>query len=955
MLRPIADILRQSDEIAALCAAVRSERNRAAREREADREAQALSTMTRLKRLREDRELEKRSRFRIRVERHERPRLSEKTARNLFHRANKTLDSFGGLRPILASDGGVQSLYVQWKSRGLKSISGRAWRPGEASRFARYIMREDALEGGEVGWMSNIGDDRTEVTAFWRALEQVERLNRENANVYLSIIIPLPYGLTEKQRIGLAEAITRPLETRGIPFVAALHRPDPGGDDRNYHLHLQAANRYVVRQSAYDWDFSAATWSGLNTAAGMKLMRRHFVIQINEALARAGRKRRYTHLTRAERGEERGQMKRGRGFKAREVALSRECADLKTLLHSTEALLRHTSALANFAERANLFKERVKARTMTSTLGEHRASLQRVRDVAYRARLAVLRASLQRHVERRSKQIGVWKRGVLAGRRRIAGDVLAQHRRNADAVTSHLSLVKQAHEKKRLASLQVATGALLKTRGGLIERISAARSQICDRAALVVQPKGTLEWAKAVHAIPLAKANIANGRIAVFKWRAWQDLKSAKKVMAAANARHRREFTGLKHRIPFHREQYRQLAADRFQRVSNALNRTRIMLSSRFTSARILLVEHAANRSSFMDAAHVAQRRLILQAARQQSSRMAGALRDWRKRFVAIGARHAAGKAIADHGNELARVRMVIPAHRDKMRRGAMATISTQRNTDPVRQASIESAVRDIAKRPFLPLVRAADGFSIHPAHLADPAYKLADLFENEQSVQQIYREKWQALIAALRDLSDEAGPPAFERDGQMTPAQFTDEGLKTAFAPVAFDPDVQAALRGALDAWHSVQKRVAEAKRRQAKDREKRLAERKAAIKTALATIRVKAQREPRFRAEIEELVDTINPIIRALARPDLMVVRDDHRFSFYAADTQLRSSTTKLTERATGREVLDILSEVLAPFFDVDVRWTFWRVDVPPSMSGAEPDIVAEAFRRGRDGKGI
>ncbi len=55
---------------------------------------------------------------------------------------------------------------------------GRAWRPGEASRFARYITREAALESGEEGWSSNIGADRTEITAFWRTLEQVEQLNR---------------------------------------------------------------------------------------------------------------------------------------------------------------------------------------------------------------------------------------------------------------------------------------------------------------------------------------------------------------------------------------------------------------------------------------------------------------------------------------------------------------------------------------------------------------------------------------------------------------------------------------------------------------------------------------------------------------------------------------------------------------------------------------------------------
>ena len=145
---------------------------------------------------------------------------------------------------------------------------------GEADRHARYILREDALELGEDGWTSNIGADRAEIVAFWRALEQVERLNRKNANVYISIILPLPHQLSAEERSDLVDSITAPLTARGLPFVAAQHLPDEGGDQRNYHLHLQMSCRPMKRVRPYEWDFSAPTQAAINSPIGIRMMRR---------------------------------------------------------------------------------------------------------------------------------------------------------------------------------------------------------------------------------------------------------------------------------------------------------------------------------------------------------------------------------------------------------------------------------------------------------------------------------------------------------------------------------------------------------------------------------------------------------------------------------------------------------------------------------------------------------
>ena len=169
MPHPIANLVQQRDAIRALFAEVRSLKNRAARERRADYDANVLNAMTRVKLDKADKELANRLRFRVRVAGDERPLLGSRTARKLYHRGEVIERSLvNSTAPKKLNY--VQSLYVQWTSRGLKSGAGRSWRPGEAANFARYILREDALERGEHGWFSNIGADRSEVVAFWRTV-----------------------------------------------------------------------------------------------------------------------------------------------------------------------------------------------------------------------------------------------------------------------------------------------------------------------------------------------------------------------------------------------------------------------------------------------------------------------------------------------------------------------------------------------------------------------------------------------------------------------------------------------------------------------------------------------------------------------------------------------------------------------------------------------------------------
>ncbi len=293
-----------STAVAAAMAAARSARNRASRAAHTGAaEERASARRYKQARAREDRDRERamNRRIRVTVQDGERPRTRGRTPRALFYRlGNQAIGS-----RLLTGGGastGTRSIHFAVTARGFASKSGRAWRDGEGERAAQYITREDALEGGEAGWWSNIAVDRNELVAFFRAGELVEKHDRANANVYMSEIIALPASLTARQRRRVVRRYCQYFDRRGIAYAVGMHKPDPAGDGRNFHCHIIYSLRPAARLAAYDWSFAVSKLSDVNTPDGITLRRKLAVDAINLTLKAAGSAQRYTQLSNRARG-----------------------------------------------------------------------------------------------------------------------------------------------------------------------------------------------------------------------------------------------------------------------------------------------------------------------------------------------------------------------------------------------------------------------------------------------------------------------------------------------------------------------------------------------------------------------------------------------------------------------------------------------------------------------------
>jgi hypothetical protein len=168
-----AQLKDRSPAVTAAIADARSARNLLTRrEREAKTEEIEAARGRRRRRQKEKEELltQVSRRVRIGMPEKQRPKIRSRTARKLFERASGLLPGLWGLSNARGSDG-FYSIHFDITPRGFASTKGRSWRTGEGERAARYITREEGLEGGEHGWWSNIAADRTELVGFFRTVE----------------------------------------------------------------------------------------------------------------------------------------------------------------------------------------------------------------------------------------------------------------------------------------------------------------------------------------------------------------------------------------------------------------------------------------------------------------------------------------------------------------------------------------------------------------------------------------------------------------------------------------------------------------------------------------------------------------------------------------------------------------------------------------------------------------
>ena len=84
----------------------------------------------------------------------------------------------------------------------------------------------------------------TDPRQLWAKVEGHE--TRKNARVAREVLVALPHELDPEQRRGLAKDLGQLLVDRyGVAAQVALHAPDKGGDNRNFHAHILITPRQV--------------------------------------------------------------------------------------------------------------------------------------------------------------------------------------------------------------------------------------------------------------------------------------------------------------------------------------------------------------------------------------------------------------------------------------------------------------------------------------------------------------------------------------------------------------------------------------------------------------------------------------------------------------------------------------------------------------------------------------
>lgn len=405
------------------------------------------------------------------------------------------------------------ALYFRIRYVGLKS---KSWRPGLAADHALYILREQALEDGEIALdvlpLSNMGHDAEEIAACWKALEAMEEGYRANAKVQYRIIWNLPHGLDGEQRREMVEDFCeRTFGRLGLPWVAAVHKADARGDQRNFHAHICFSTRPCERTGDHQWSIAQEKVNGLTDEVGLKLMRALAAGHMNLACRAAGLDVRFTHQTYKERGidAERQEHVGPAAMAAHEAgakvavidrnARRVEVAELAAERDGTARVLAATDRLIAIEQR------RVVAGRLMDRLGDRNAGARRVATLA--------RALVVKVPRPRKTAVAIGRAAGIAVKARAMRDALRSRPQRA-AVGAALSVMVSVGARIRRGGDERARSQIGRTRTAsarsLLVSVSAAGTTRADAAAAARQDR-----AKAIiMAAPVPPYTLAAGKAA---------------------------------------------------------------------------------------------------------------------------------------------------------------------------------------------------------------------------------------------------------------------------------------------------------------------------------------------------------------------------------------------------------------------------------------------------------
>jgi hypothetical protein len=138
-------------------------------------------------------------------------------------------------------------------------------------------------------------EDRAQL---WNAVEKAEK--RKDAQLARDLLLSLPHELTLEQRRELVrEFVTSEFVAEGMIADLAIHAPDRGADERNYHAHVLLTMRELAGNG---FGLKVREW---NATAQLEAWREHWAEAVNHHLGQHGHAARVDHRSLADQGIDR--------------------------------------------------------------------------------------------------------------------------------------------------------------------------------------------------------------------------------------------------------------------------------------------------------------------------------------------------------------------------------------------------------------------------------------------------------------------------------------------------------------------------------------------------------------------------------------------------------------------------------------------------------------------------
>lgn len=267
-------------------------------------------------------------------------------ARKKPKRDNRNIRALPAYRRAIIDKLGRRGIFLDFE------YDGAARNPfGVIRRRTEYPFNSESVQRDGAGrpvFVSNMGRTPEEICEAADALEGVMRAERANAKLSVNAILQLPFDASLEQQLEITRRYcSRVFGPHDIPYVAVLHKPDPDGDQRNYHVHITFAFRQMVRVGDHQWAIGANLRTDLDTADEFAEFRRVAAEIMTKVMRKAGHNVTYTHLSNAARGlpiipqkeldkAQVNQVRRGsyvgaNAFNAREIAKGEQALERLTL------------------------------------------------------------------------------------------------------------------------------------------------------------------------------------------------------------------------------------------------------------------------------------------------------------------------------------------------------------------------------------------------------------------------------------------------------------------------------------------------------------------------------------------------------------------------------------------------------------------------------------------------